>query len=184
MNKITFLNELEIELDDLPRNQKDQIMYKYETLFFNEEKKGKSEQQIVEKLETPQRIAKNFKAKSAISYAEIRPNLRNVMRAIMASLSLGLLSTLFVLIPTILVSILLIFVFMIALFLLLSPVIMIISSFIKSIPDSISNIFFAISYTGLGLILIVLITKLLDRIYRWVLKYLNWYIKTIKGSVQ
>ncbi len=32
MDKITFLNELELALDDLPREEKDSIMHKYEKL--------------------------------------------------------------------------------------------------------------------------------------------------------
>lgn len=40
MDKITFLNELELALDDLPREEKDSIMHKYENLFYEEELKG------------------------------------------------------------------------------------------------------------------------------------------------
>ena len=32
MDKITFLNELELALDDLPREEKDSIMHKYEMI--------------------------------------------------------------------------------------------------------------------------------------------------------
>lgn len=47
MDKITFLNELELALDDLPREEKDSIMHKYENLFYEEELKGISESQII-----------------------------------------------------------------------------------------------------------------------------------------
>lgn len=50
MDKITFLNELELALDDLPREEKDSIMHKYENLFYEEELKGTSESQIIKKL--------------------------------------------------------------------------------------------------------------------------------------
>ena len=46
MDKITFLNELELALDDLPR-EKNSIMHKYENLFYEEELKGISESQII-----------------------------------------------------------------------------------------------------------------------------------------
>ena len=175
MDKITFLNQLEIELDELPREQKDQIMYKYESMFLAEEQQGKTEQQIVTKMPEPQNIAKNFKAKSAISYAEFRPNLRNVVRAVMASLSLGVLSTLFILIPTLIVGMILMLILVMACVLTLTPIILMLVSLWRHIPDSLSNILF---------IFIVLALKLVNLIYRLIIKYLMWYIKTVKGSVQ
>ncbi|EWB92047.1 hypothetical protein U197_02417 [Staphylococcus aureus W12461] len=37
---------------------------------------------------------------------------------------------------------------------------------------------------GLGLVFIIVIFKILEYIYRLILKYLLWYIKTVKGSVR
>ncbi|PNZ13600.1 hypothetical protein CD109_13780, partial [Staphylococcus succinus subsp. succinus] len=47
---------------------------------------------------------------------------------------------------------------------------------------AISNYLFAISYTGLGIVLFVFIAKLAKFVYRLILKYLRWNIKTIRGS--
>ena len=47
---------------------------------------------IISDLREPHDIGKEVKAKEAISYAKVTPNLRNIIRAIMASLSLGVLS--------------------------------------------------------------------------------------------
>nr|WP_256277566.1 DUF1700 domain-containing protein [Staphylococcus sp. HMSC065D11] len=87
MDKITFLNELELALDDLPREEKDSIMHKYENLFYEEELKGISESQIIKKLNDPYHISKEVKARSAIHYASYKPTLANIVRAILASLS-------------------------------------------------------------------------------------------------
>lgn len=72
MDKITFLNELELALDDLPREEKDSIMHKYENLFYEEELKGISESQIIKKLNDPYHISKEVKARSAIHYASYK----------------------------------------------------------------------------------------------------------------
>ena len=98
MDKITFLNELELALDDLPREEKDSIMHKYENLFYEEELKGISESQIIKKLNDPYHISKEVKARSAIHYASYKPTLANIVRAILASLSLGILSLFIILI--------------------------------------------------------------------------------------
>ena len=92
MDKITFLNELETELDDLPRKEKDKVMNEYEDIFYNQETKGKTDAQILDDLKNPYTIGKEIKAKEAISHAKVTPNFRNIVKAIMASLSLGVLS--------------------------------------------------------------------------------------------
>lgn len=63
MDKITFLNELETELDDLPRKEKDKVMNEYEDIFYNQETKGKTDAQILDDLKNPYTIGKEIKAK-------------------------------------------------------------------------------------------------------------------------
>ena len=109
MDKITFLNELELALDDLPREEKDSIMHKYENLFYEEELKGISESQIIKKLNDPYHISKEVKARSAIHYASYKPTLANIVRAILASLSLGILSLFIILIPVVIIALLILF---------------------------------------------------------------------------
>ncbi|RQX27789.1 DUF1700 domain-containing protein [Staphylococcus warneri] len=184
MDKITFLNELEVSLDELPKKEKDKKMFDYEHYFYEEELKGKSEAEIVKELKEPEDIAKQVKASSAIEYAEVKPTFHKIIRAVTASLSLGLLSIFLVLIPVFLISLIFVVLFIVSVFLICMPLNLFISSIQKGIHNSVSNILFSISYTGLGLVLMVLTFKVLEGIYRLILKYLKWYIKTIKGRVQ
>ena len=136
-------------------------MYEYENLFYEEELKGRSEEQIVNKLKDPYDIAKEIKAKSAISYAKSKPTIQNITRAIIASLSLGILSLFIILVPVAIIAFLiLLLVFTVCL--LFSPLILISYSIINGFYNSLSNILFSISLTGLGIIFIVLTLKLLD----------------------
>ena len=158
MDKITFLNELELALDDLPRREKDNKMYEYENLFYEEELKGRSEEQIVNKLKDPYDIAKEIKAKSAISYAKSKPTIQNITRAIIASLSLGILSLFIILVPVAIIAFLILLLVFTAVCLLFAPLILISYSIINGFYNSLSNILFSISLTGLGIIFIVLTT--------------------------
>lgn len=167
MNKITYLNELETALDALPRHLRDQKMYEYERYFYEQELNGVDEGEILKKLKDPQDVAAETKARSVIDYAESKPTFENISRAVAASLSLGILSIFVILIPVSIVGL-----FVLA------------SAISRGIVDSISNVFFAISYSGLGLVFIIVIFKILEYIYRLILKYLLWYIKTVKGSVR
>ena len=87
----------------------------YENHFYEQESKGKSEKDIISDLREPHDIGKEVKAKEAISYAKVTPNLRNIIRAIMASLSLGVLSF-FIIIPIVIFIALLIVVFIFSVF--------------------------------------------------------------------
>ncbi|MDU3969921.1 MAG: DUF1700 domain-containing protein [Staphylococcus epidermidis] len=164
MDKITFLNELELALDDLPREEKDSIMHKYENLFYEEELKGISESQIIKKLNDPYHISKEVKARSAIHYASYKPTLANIVRAILASLSLGILSLFIILIPVVIIALLILLCFLISICFIFAP--------------------FVFSFTGLGIMFIVITLKIGEIIHKLILKYLLWYIKTVKGSVK
>ena len=76
------------------------------------------------------------------------------------------------------------FITLIAFCLLFSPLILISYSIINGFYNSLSNIFFSISLTGLGIIFIVLTLKITELVHKLILKYLLWYIKTVKGSVK
>lgn len=183
LDKITFLNELEQELDKLPRSERDKVMYEYEEYFFDQESEGKNEYQIIGALESPKRIGKELMARNAIVSAEFRPNINTIVRAIMASLGMGILSLIIILIPMIFVGIFMFILLLVALFFSLSPLLLIINGIINdNFSFAISNYLFAISYTGLGLLLFVIIAKFAQFVYRVILKYLRWNIKTIKGS--
>lgn len=184
MDKITFLNELELELDQLPREEKGKLMDDYENHFYEQETKGKSEKDIISDLREPHDIGKEVKAKEAISYAKVTPNLQNIVRAIMASLSLGVLSFFFIIIPIVIFLVILFGVFLFSVFLICLPLIIISMSIVKGIVDSFSNFLFSISYAGIGIVLFVLTMKITQNIYRLVLKYLTWYIQTVKGRIK
>lgn len=183
LDKITFLNELEQELDKLPRSERDKVMYEYEEYFFDQESEGENEYQIIGALESPKKIGKELMARNAIVSAEFRPNINTIVRAIMASLGMGILSLIIILIPMIFVGIFMFILLLVALFFSLSPLLLIINGIINdNFSFAISNYLFAISYTGLGLLLFVIIAKFAQFVYRVILKYLRWNIKTIKGS--
>ncbi|PNZ70779.1 DUF1700 domain-containing protein [Staphylococcus croceilyticus] len=184
MDKITFLTELEMELKELPTKEKDKLMDDYENHFFKQETQGKSEKEILSHLREPHAIGKELKAKEAITHAKVTPNLRNILRAIMASLSLGVISFVFIIIPIVIFLGILFLVFLFSIFLILFPLILLITGFVKGIQDSFSNFLFSVSYCGIGIVLLAMTMIITRNLYKLVLKYLSWYIQTIKGRVK
>lgn len=102
----------------------------------------------------------------------------------MASLSLGVISFFLIVIPMIIFLIFLAFVFVISIVLICLPILLIIISILKGTPDSLSNFLYSISYAGIGILVFVAIIKIVQNLYKLVLKYLSWYIKIIKGRIQ
>ena len=157
------MNELETELDDLPRKEKDKVMNEYEDIFYNQETKGKTDAQILDDLKNPYTIGKEIKAKEAISHAKVTPNFRNIVKAIMASLSLVLFLFLNCY-PNDNILNISSLCFVISIVLICLPILLIIISILKGTPDSFSNFLYSISYAGIGILVFVAIIKLF-RIY-------------------
>ncbi|UXR33692.1 DUF1700 domain-containing protein [Staphylococcus simulans] len=184
MNKITFLNDLESELRWLPRDEKDKIMYEYEDVFYEGEREGRSEHDILNEMESPKKIAKEIYAQKAIKNAEYAPNAQNVTKAVLATLGLGILSLIIILIPLFFVVIFMIILLLASLVLLLSPIILFVANVMSGFSQFVFiDFLFAFSYTGLGIIFIVFIFKLVEVIYKLILKYLRWNLKLIRGSI-
>ncbi|MFC3610731.1 HAAS signaling domain-containing protein [Staphylococcus piscifermentans] len=185
LNKITFLNDLESELRWLPRKEQDRIMFHYEDIFYEGERKGRSEVEILESMESPKKIAKEIYAQHAIDNAESAPNAQNVTKAVLATVGIGLLTLVIILIPLIFVVIIMLAMLLISLVLLLSPIIMAFANILDGFSHFLfSDFLFSIGYLGLGIIFIVLIFKLAEILYKLILKYLRWNLKLIKGSMQ
>ncbi|MGN5882484.1 MULTISPECIES: HAAS signaling domain-containing protein [Staphylococcus] len=184
MNKITFLNDLESELRWLPRHEQDKIMYEYEDIFYEGEREGRSEVEILKGMESPKKIAKEIYAQKAIKNAEYAPNAQNVTKAVLATLGIGILTLVIILIPLLFVVMFMVILLLASLVLLLSPVIMLSANILSGFTHFIfSDFLFAFGYSGLGIIFIVLIFKLAEVIYKLILKYLRWNLKLIRGSI-
>ena len=96
---------------------------------------------------------------------------------------MGIFSLLLILIPMVFIACIMFVLLLVSFMLFISPLLLIVHGVINhNISLAISNYLFAFSYSGLGIVLFVLILKLAELVYRAILKYLRWNIKTIKGS--
>lgn len=181
MDKITFLNYLEDELSRLPKTERDKIMYEYETKFFETQ----NEEELIHELDNPKAIAKKIYANTAIKDAEMAPNFKNVFHAIMATLGLSFFNILFVITPFLFITFLLLIVVLIGAIMILGPIVSVVNIFINGFHwIDITNILFAFSFLGLGLMLVITGLKLIEISYKGILKYLKRCIKIIKRSAE
>ncbi|MCU5746181.1 DUF1700 domain-containing protein [Staphylococcus sp. SQ8-PEA] len=181
MDKITFLNELEQELHRLSKYKRDLKMFEYERYFFDEEKKGKSEYQIVGELEAPKTLARKIMVKDDIKRAEFEPTIKNVVRAISTSFSVSLLSSIIASVPLLLLAMLFIITILIGAILMLSPLILILNGWLNdNMSMALSNYLFTLSYIGLGMMMIATALGLMKYFHRWVITFLRWNNDKVK----
>lgn len=99
MNQQEFIHSLHRELEQLPHNERKEIIADYKQHFLVYLRQGKSEEEIASLLGTPKSIAKLYKAEYRVKQAELESSAHNILHAVGAVLSLGLFNLLMVLGP-------------------------------------------------------------------------------------
>lgn len=97
MNEKEFLKELEKELREIEDEELDSIMADYKDHFREARNNKKSTKEIIAALGTPKSIAKQIRAECLIKKAENKVSLKNITKAVIASISLGFFNIAFVL---------------------------------------------------------------------------------------
>ncbi|HCA7399633.1 TPA: DUF1700 domain-containing protein [Staphylococcus pseudintermedius] len=181
MDKITFLNELEYQLHRLPNHVVDEVMNEYENHFYREGLDGKSDEAIVNALDTPKQIAKQRYAKYAVKNAEKKPDVTHLVRAVFATIGMSMITLFFIVIPLFFVGLLVLIGTFLALGMLLSPLLLLITDVWSGMFSfSLSNYLYSFAYLGLGMMFIVMIVKLIAAIKKLLIKYLKWNVNFIK----
>ncbi|MBY7664603.1 MULTISPECIES: HAAS signaling domain-containing protein [Staphylococcus] len=186
MDKITFLNELEHQLKRLPNDVIDDIMNQYENHFYKENEKGKTDREIILSLNKPKHIAKKKYAKYAVNDAEKEPDFSHLRRAVLATIGMSIVTLFFVVVPLIFLLLLIIISIFISLGMILAPIIVFLTQLYSGITQfSLSNYLFSFAYSGLGIMLFVIIVKVVCLLRIALLRYLKWNINFIKkGTFQ
>lgn len=134
---------------------------------------------------TLKQLQKKIYANTAINDAEMAPNVKNVFHAIMATLGLSFFNILFIITPFLFITFLLLIVVLIGAVMILGPIVSVVNIFINGFHwIDITNILFAFSFLGLGLMLVITGLKLIEISYKGILKYLRRCIKIIKRSAE
>lgn len=99
MRRHEFMRELSGELEVIAESERREILYDYEEHFSNGLAEGKTEEEIARSLGNPQDIAKEIMANYRVTKAQEDGSMRNMTKAVLATLSLGFINLVFVLGP-------------------------------------------------------------------------------------
>jgi uncharacterized membrane protein len=92
MDKHSFLKRLDERLRFLAEAERKDILYDYEEHIDSAVENGEDEMQVIEKLGSPELIARQFNATQSIKKAEQNKTTGNMLRAVVATMGLGLIN--------------------------------------------------------------------------------------------
>jgi uncharacterized membrane protein len=99
MDKNSFLKRLDERLRFLADSERKDILYDYEEHINAAIENGEDEKTVVEKLGSPDLIARQFNATRVIQQAESNKTTGNMLRAVLATMGVGFFNLIFVLGP-------------------------------------------------------------------------------------
>lgn len=173
----------------LPAEELEDILSDYREHFSAGKEKGRSEQELFVSLGAPDKVAREIKATHFIRKAERTHSWGNILRAVMATLGLGLFNLVFVLVPFMVLLVMLAFVFLVGvLFTALGPAAFVISVLqilglwsLNLWLSPVAGIFFSVGITAVGLLLVIGDFYLARFFYHIGIRYLKWNIAVITG---
>lgn len=182
MNKHTFLNELEYHLKGLPDEEKVEILQDFEEYFDIGEAEGKSEEDMVQSLGSPQKLAKDLEANYHVEKAKTDRSAGNISRAVWAVIGLSFFNLLIVLGPFLFFASLILSLWLVTLSFILQVVMPLFTLMIR--PDSFYTfeLFFSITLSGIGFLLLLAVYPLTRMAGELLIKYLSFNIRLVKGG--
>lgn len=116
MNKKAFLQQLRKGLKGIPKDDLEDILYDYREHIDSALEKGKSEEEVTEKLGSPRKIAKQHRAEFYFRQADINKTTGSAFKAILAGVGLSFFNIIFVfpLLAALYVSLLAVFISFVA----------------------------------------------------------------------
>ena len=121
MTRAEYLAELEKRLAALGADERAELLADYEAHFEHGRASGKSDEEIAQRLGSPQLVAREILYQLSVDRASARPTLPRVSRAVFAGAGLGIATALALLVPFLVGVLLTAALFLVAIFLIASP---------------------------------------------------------------
>lgn len=181
MNQTGYLSELAKLIHTLPQDEQTEIMKDYEDHFALALLHGRSEEDIISRLGTPKKVAKEIIVQFNITRAQSKPTLRNILKAVGAAMGLGIVNLLVVLIPFSLLILIPALLFAVSVMLLFSPILLLIQDGLTLVY--LQEMFVVVGLVGAGMIMLVGTLRIGSIVYRLTLRYLRYNLQVVRGKM-
>ena len=190
-NEQEYLESLRSALaGTIPEKELEDILSDYAEHFRSGREAGRTEEALYRALGEPGDVAKEIRAMYMVSRAEESRSFRNILRAIVATVGLGLFNLVVVLVPFIILVVLLgVILIAGAAGTAFGPVAFVLALLqIAGISPvnfwlwPLAGVFFSVTITSLGLLFIIGDYYLARFFYRLGIRYLRWNVRVIRGT--
>jgi len=194
MNKKEFTQMLRETLKGLPKEELEDVLSDYEEHFRIGMEDGRSEEELAAALGNPEKIAKQIKASYLVRMAESTISTGDVLKAVLASVSLGLFNFMVILWPFLIAVSILFSMFVVAASVVMTGIWTLFTSILSPLPQSlqgemvliygiglhpVASIFISIGIIAFGLLFLIADWYLLKAFYNLTIKYLKMNIDII-----
>ncbi|MEN2768923.1 DUF1700 domain-containing protein [Ornithinibacillus xuwenensis] len=184
MNKEQFFAKLNDLLKRLPAAEKNDILQDFQEHFEIGKSEGKTEEEIVASLGSPQQISKELVATYHLEQAETSASTGNILRAVWAVIGLGFFNLVIVLGPFIGLVGVMLGGWAVGISFILSPVLVLINVAVYPEVFSFYDLFFSIGLTGLGIFITIGMYYVTRFVIKGFVKYLNYNVRLVKGGMK
>lgn len=189
MDKKEFMEKFSRSLKGISGQEKEDIIVEIEQHFDMGISEGRTEQELAESLGNPLVLGRQLKATALVDIAEKDASAGNIVRAVFASLGLGILNLVFVLGPFVLIGGVLLVLFAAAVAVSATGITGFFASmfgpllpqYFSSMVHPVAGVFGSLGITCLGLLFFIADIYLARALYRIFIKYIRFNIKIIKG---
>ncbi|GIO25279.1 DUF1700 domain-containing protein [Oceanobacillus sp. J11TS1] len=184
MNKLRFLEELQHYLKKLSLSSEDreEIIQDFEEHFELGRAEGKTDEEIVRSLGSPQQIAKDLQATQESENTRINHSDKNIFRTVWTIIGLAFFNLVFVLGPSIAIAGIILAIWITAFSFVIQVFLAIVQWIIQPGSFYLFELFASLAIAGLGLLLFIgayYTTKAAIRVSH---KYIAFNVRTVKGG--
>jgi uncharacterized membrane protein len=184
MNKNEFLNKLDKSLNNLPYEERKDIIEDFQEHFEIGKTENKSDKEIVSALGSPNQIAKEILANYYLEKIEKTSSTKNIFSAIWAVIGLGFFNLVIVAGPLIAIAAIILSGWIAGGAFTISPLLFLINLIIFPGQFNYLDLFSSIALTGVGLLLIIgmyYVTYWSQKIF---IQYLKFNVRMVKGGLK
>lgn len=183
MTKDQFFSKLNTSLKRLPSEEREDILQDFEEHFAAGIEKGKTEEEIIISLGSPEQIAKELVAIYRVERVEESTSAKNILGAIGAVIGLGFFNLFIVLVPFILFAAIIISGWIVAVSFIASPLLVVINILIYPQIFAWFDIFLSIGLAGIGLFVAIGMYFVSRSFAKGFIRYLKYNIRMVKGGM-
>jgi len=184
MNKYQFMRILESSLERLPSNERLDIIQDFEEHFAIGLEEGKTEEEIVKSLGSPQQIAKEILATHHLERVQTKASTGNVFRALWAVIGLGFFNLVIVLGPFIAIASIIVAGWAVGISFIASPLLVLVNSVIFPGTFEYFDLFASMALCGIGLFISIGMFFASRVIVNGFVRYLKFNARIVKGGLK